>query len=68
MWYNIYAYNSCNISVACNLFSKVFCCCHLEHNSVMTDLKVDSEMAVGIITQGSSYISSIAGARDVFNN
>lgn len=64
----MYTYYSCNIGVACNLFSKVFCSCHLQHNSVMTDLKVDSEMAVGILTEDSSYISSITGARDAFNN
>lgn len=43
--------NNCNISVTSNLFSKVFYYCHLQHNSPMTDLKVDSEMAMGIFTE-----------------
>lgn len=53
--------------VTCILFSKVFCCCHLQHSSLMTDLKVDSEMAVGILTGGSSHIGSITEVRDAFN-
>lgn len=60
-------YTCCNISVTCILFSKVFCCCHLQHNSLMTDLKVASEIAVGILTEGSSHPGSITGVRDAFN-
>lgn len=62
----MYTYNSCNISVTCYLFPKVFCCCHLQHNSLVTDLRVDSEMAVGILTEGSSHIGSTTEVRDAF--
>lgn len=42
---NRYTYNRYKVSVTGNLFSKVFCY-HLQHNILMTDCKVDSEMAV----------------------
>lgn len=62
----MYTCNRCN-SVTGILFSKVFYYHLFQHNILMTDLKVDSEMSVRILLEGSSHVGSINKVRVAFD-